>query len=152
MSIRAKIISGYVVALAMLVAVGTVAFVNVTRLIDTATWTAHTHEVLEAANRLEADLNFAETGARGYVISGDPFYLSEFSDQVTKARAELARIKDLTLAGLSLLGLRDCLFWYSRAWKESDSARTFTASTCCLRSTTSRAVIWPRSWVAAMTP
>ncbi len=96
MSIRAKIISGYVVALAMLVAVGGVAYYNVHRLITTAEWTAHTHEVLEAASHLESSLNFAETGARGYVIGGDPFYLKEFTDQAEEARRTLASIKTLT--------------------------------------------------------
>ncbi len=96
MSIRAKIISGYVVALVMLVAVGSVAYFSVNRLIASATWTAHTHEVLAAARHLESSLNFAETGARGYVIAGNPFYLDEFNSQVTEARTTLARIKTLT--------------------------------------------------------
>ena len=55
---------------------------------------------------------------------------------------------------------QDFRFWVTvtdvpgivRAWIEQESARTSTRSTCCRRSTTSRAVIWPRSWVAAMTP
>ena len=38
------------------------------------------------------------------------------------------------------------------AWQEQESARTSTRNTCCRRSTTSRVVIWRRSWIAAMTP
>jgi methyl-accepting chemotaxis protein len=96
MSIRAKIISGYVVALALLVAVGGVSFLNVSALIAADEWTEHTHEVLEAASHLESVLNFAETGARGYVIAGDEFYLTEYREQVAEARTTLASIETLT--------------------------------------------------------
>ncbi|MBT5535425.1 hypothetical protein HOK31_20325, partial [Candidatus Poribacteria bacterium] len=96
MSTRAKIIAGYAVALVIIAAIGVVAFLNVSNLIESARWTAHTHKVLEAASHLEASLNFAETGARGYVLSGDGFYRTEFNTQTVEARATLADIKDLT--------------------------------------------------------
>jgi CHASE3 domain sensor protein len=96
MSTRAKIISGYVVALAMLAAIGGVAFFEVRNLIESARWTAHTHEVLESVSSLEADLNFVETAARGYIISGDPFYLTEFNSQIETGRAILAQTRGLT--------------------------------------------------------
>ena len=73
-SVGTKIGGGFALALAILVVIGAVAYRSSTRLIETAERVAHTHIVLEDLQGLLSDLKDAETGERGYIITGEEAY------------------------------------------------------------------------------
>ncbi|HUY14647.1 MAG TPA: CHASE3 domain-containing protein [Terriglobia bacterium] len=85
-SIGRKIGSGFALALAALIVVGAVSYDSTTKLIDSADWVAHTHQVLDGLNALLSTLKDAETGQRGYVITGEVRYLQPY--QGTRAAVE----------------------------------------------------------------
>jgi methyl-accepting chemotaxis protein len=77
-SIGSKIGSGFALALAGLVLVGGVSYDSTTKLIDSADWVAHTHQVLNGLDEVLSTLKDAETGQRGYVITGEERYLEPY--------------------------------------------------------------------------
>lgn len=62
----------------VLVLLGGVTWWNTSRLIDAALWVEHTREVLTGLDSLLILLRDAESGQRGYVITGLPSYLEPY--------------------------------------------------------------------------
>jgi signal transduction histidine kinase/DNA-binding response OmpR family regulator/CHASE3 domain sensor protein len=59
-------------------------------------WVRHTYEVMEAQRRLQDDVQTAETGLRGYLISHDPVFQKGYQAYVVKAPTDLKAFRDLT--------------------------------------------------------
>ena len=59
-------------------------------------WVTHTHEVLTRLNSLLATLTDAETGERGYIITGDEHYLEPYEQALSRLAKQLQELKDLT--------------------------------------------------------
>src|SRR5882757_3030949 len=95
-----KIGSGFGLALAILLVIGVVTKLSTVKLTDTAAWVTHTHQVLEGVERLLSGLKDAETGQRGYILTGDEKYLEPYRaardviHQSTKTLRELTKDND----------------------------------------------------------
>src|ERR1700685_94845 len=94
-SIGKKIGSGFGLALIALAIVGAVSYDSTTKLIESAAWVRHTNETLKDLDELLSGLKDAETGQRGYVITGEARYLEPYRgaravvDQKQKSLREL---------------------------------------------------------------
>src|SRR5258707_9361644 len=90
-TIGTKIGGGFALALAALLIIGVVSYRSTTGLIETAGLVDHTHLVLENLEQLLSTMKDAETGQRGFVITGEERYLDPYntalgqSDQIVKA-------------------------------------------------------------------
>jgi methyl-accepting chemotaxis protein len=73
-----KIAAGFALSLVLLVIIGSVAYVSISKLTKTSQWVTHTHEVLEHVAGVLSALKDAETGQRGYVITGDEAFLEPY--------------------------------------------------------------------------
>jgi hypothetical protein len=73
-SIGTKIGSGFGLALAVLMVVSAVSYNSTTKLIDSAEWVRHTHEVINGLDEVVSAFKDAETGQRGYIITGEARY------------------------------------------------------------------------------
>jgi CHASE3 domain sensor protein len=73
-----KIIAGFAISFVLLAAIGAVAYRSIDALTNTSYAVAHTHQVLERLGRLVTELDNAETGQRGFVITGDEAYLAPY--------------------------------------------------------------------------
>ncbi len=73
-----KIAAGFAISLVLLVAIGTVAYASISKLTRTSQWVTHTHEVLEHIAGVLSLLKDAETGQRGFVITGDEAFLEPY--------------------------------------------------------------------------
>jgi methyl-accepting chemotaxis protein len=94
-NVGTKIAVGFGVALAIFVIVGAVAYRNVNDQTEAARWVVHTHEVKDELTALLASLQDAETGQRGFVITGVESYLEPYTrglPAVDLHRQELARL------------------------------------------------------------
>jgi len=96
MTIGVKIGLGYGLALAALAAVGGIAARGTSRLIETSHAVAHTHLVLEGVEGLLSALKDAETGQRGFLLTGRPQYLAPYRNAHDEALRILERLRDLT--------------------------------------------------------
>jgi PAS domain S-box-containing protein len=83
-----------VVAL-MLISAG-LGYWNIHRLNEKAGWTAHTHDAIEALENLVSTMKDAETGQRGYIITGQPDYLEPYHTAVATVQKEIEKLQRLT--------------------------------------------------------
>lgn len=59
-------------------------------------WVAHTWQVINAAERIMGSMKDAETGNRGYLLTGDPVYLAPYTQATHDLPDEFAQITALT--------------------------------------------------------
>jgi len=96
-SIGRKISFALAVSLLGLIVVATLAYSNIAKLTKTAQWVTHTHQVLEAREEILSLLKDAETGQRGFVITGEPRYLNPYNNAVTNLPRAISHLRELTI-------------------------------------------------------
>lgn len=70
---------------------------NVRQIATNVEWVSHTHEVLAKLEAALSSLKDAETGQRGYLLSGDPAYLDPYRAAVSRFPGQLAELQQLIL-------------------------------------------------------
>ncbi|MCL5035003.1 MAG: CHASE3 domain-containing protein [Bacteroidetes bacterium] len=95
-SVGTKIGGGFALALAILVVIGVMAYRSTTELIDAAQMKTHTYEVLKDLDGLLSTMENAETGQRGYIITGEKNYLQPYNAAISVIDPEIQRIRELT--------------------------------------------------------
>ena len=96
LSLERRIQIGFGIAVAIIVAVGAAALRSTEATVDSARWVAHTLEVRAELEAAFADLIEAETGVRGYVITGDTSYLAPYHSARTSLSSRLAGLRAQT--------------------------------------------------------
>jgi methyl-accepting chemotaxis protein len=96
-----KIGAGFGLALAILVVIGSVSYRNTATLTETADMVAHTHQVLEHLQAVLSDVKDAETGQRGYIITGAEKYLDPFHAGQGAISQDIKALRDLTRDNLN---------------------------------------------------
>ncbi len=66
------------------------------RLIENERWVSHTHEVLTEIEGTLSAIKDAETGQRGYLLTGDESYLDPYKTGIVEARQHLDSLHRLT--------------------------------------------------------
>ncbi|GAB4380915.1 MAG: hypothetical protein Kow00121_38200 [Elainellaceae cyanobacterium] len=79
-NIGTRIGGGFALGLAILTAIGIAAYQTTNNLIEGSRQERHTYEVIDKLNQLVAELVNAETGQRGYIITGEPSYLDPYKN------------------------------------------------------------------------
>ena len=59
-------------------------------------WVRHTYEVMESQRRIQDDIQTAETGMRGYLLSRDPAFQKGFQSYLDRIPGDLKTFRDLT--------------------------------------------------------
>ncbi len=96
MTVGKKIAAGYVVVLALQAVVGWFAYSTTSALIATGRASEHTHVVLEGLGGLLSLLADAETGQRGFVLTGENPYLEPYNSALSRLDAAERELKSLT--------------------------------------------------------
>lgn len=91
-----RIAAGFGVSFALLAIVGFISYRTVDALSGTSYVVARTHRVIERIAAVLNGLNDAETGQRGFVITGDDAYLEPYRDGVVSVPQTLEELKQLT--------------------------------------------------------
>ncbi|HUX20181.1 MAG TPA: CHASE3 domain-containing protein, partial [Spirochaetia bacterium] len=95
-SIGVKIGGAFAVPLALLAGIGLLSFVTATGLIDAANWVTHTYQVIDGIDGLVQAMTDAETGQRGYLITGTQSYLQPYNSGTESVGGYLKELRDLT--------------------------------------------------------
>ena len=95
-TIGIKIGLGYLLALLMFLTIGIVSYITLVRLDESRTWVDHTNEVLVKIQEIDVHLVNAETGQRGFLITGAEKYLEPYNAAVETLRQDIATIRTLT--------------------------------------------------------
>jgi CHASE3 domain sensor protein len=91
-----KIAAGFALAFLMLAGIGIVAYRGINSLANTSRLVTHTHEVLEHIANVLSLVQDAETGQRGYIITGDEAFLDPYQTGTASVRSVVKELRQLT--------------------------------------------------------
>ena len=94
--IKYRLIAAFAVPLLVLCVVGAVAYRSTTTLEDNSGKVSHTYQVIEALDAVTSTLKDAETGQRGYLITGEDRYLAPYQSAKQAIEATITAVADLT--------------------------------------------------------
>src|SRR5215510_1761179 len=95
-TIEKKIMAGAGLVLAILLINALVSYRVTRRLIDNEGLVAHTHEVLTELVDVMSTMDDAETGERGYLLTGEKSYLEPYQSAVGAIHARVDKLVQLT--------------------------------------------------------
>jgi signal transduction histidine kinase len=95
-SVENKIKIGVGIVLAALIANAALSYRATRILINNDRWVSHTHQVLTALEVVLSTLKDAETGERGFIITGSNEYLEPYRSAVRRIDDDLQTLKELT--------------------------------------------------------
>ena len=91
-SLRKKIAAAFGSALLVLI-VGGVSLVSVRQLVKANSLVERTHETIRLLSSVASEMVNAETGQRGYIITGDTAYLYPYTDSRQRVRKHLSALR-----------------------------------------------------------
>ena len=91
-----KVWFGFALAFVLLLIIGVVAYRGVSAMIETSYRVTHTHEVIEHINKLMSLVKDAETGQRGFVITGDEAFLQPHEEALPAIESIKGELRHLT--------------------------------------------------------
>src|SRR5690349_14858032 len=96
MDFKTKIILGFGAALLVLMCVAIFSYQSL--IIDETdrAWVTHTYQVMEKLDSVLADLTTAETGERGFIITGEAQYLEEHAKGASQIEQDFRELRSLT--------------------------------------------------------
>jgi signal transduction histidine kinase len=95
LTLAEKVAGSFVVGVVYLAVIGAVAYSSVNRFGETAKRAERTHVVLRTLEEMLSLVTGAETGSRGFVITGDPRHLEPFRDAEMDAVSRLRSLETL---------------------------------------------------------
>jgi CheY-like chemotaxis protein/CHASE3 domain sensor protein/putative methionine-R-sulfoxide reductase with GAF domain len=96
MTLSQKILTGFIACTIILIGVAIFSFRNNEKFIESNLWVNHTHQVLYEFDQVLPLSIDAETGIRGFVITGNEIFLQPYYDAKEKIDGHLYKIKNLT--------------------------------------------------------
>ncbi len=96
LSISARIVSGFALALAMLLTLGIGSYRHLSSLHDDLDWVQHSYQVLEQTERLTGQLHEAQSLARGFALAPDAGIRSRFDAVVSAMSGTVRELRGLT--------------------------------------------------------
>ncbi len=98
---RSPLTRGQTIALGLLVAAlltdAALTLHHIREVAVSVQWVSHTHEVLGQLEGVVSTLKDAETGQRGYLLTGERAHLEPYEQAVARLRGQLERLRQLTI-------------------------------------------------------
>ncbi|AVH70402.1 response regulator [Nostoc sp. 'Lobaria pulmonaria (5183) cyanobiont'] len=96
LKIGTKIGASFALSLATLATIGLISYQSTNQLIETSSKETHTYKVLSQLEDLNLQLTNAETGQRGYVLTGEQRYLEPYNAAIQVLDQKLKVLQNLT--------------------------------------------------------
>jgi len=87
---------GIAITMFIFALIGTISYVNIALIIENDRWTEHTHEVLNKIDKIFQNVTDAETGQRGFLLTGEENYLEPYTVAVKDVDESIEEVKKLT--------------------------------------------------------
>lgn len=97
LKIGTKIGAAFALGLLMLTLMGLICYLSTNELISTSRKENHTYLVLSKIEDLNSKLQSAETGQRGYIITGENIYLQPYESALPVLKQRISELRNLTL-------------------------------------------------------
>jgi len=95
-NIEKKIALAFALVLAVLVTISVVSYRNATKMIENYRRVTHTQDVLVALDETQSAIADAETGQRGYILTGKEIFLEPYTAALKEIDSDLERLRRLT--------------------------------------------------------
>ncbi len=92
------IVVGFAVVLVGVAVLGITSYVNTQRLIESNRQLTHTYETIEDLEDIQLALGDAEAGQRGYILTGQEYYLQPYHQAVSLIQERLGKLTELSEA------------------------------------------------------
>ncbi|HCF30686.1 MAG TPA: hypothetical protein DEV81_26620, partial [Cyanobacteria bacterium UBA11049] len=92
-----KIVTGFGLTSTILVLVGWNSYRSVTNLVETSNQAAQTQKIILSLENVLSQMKDAETGQRGYIITGEERYLQPYEDAVTDISQKIKDLRQLNV-------------------------------------------------------
>jgi signal transduction histidine kinase len=96
MTFKSKTIAGFGMALVVLICVCVLSYRSMVQNAKDRAWVTHTHVVVESLDTVLTDLLDAETGQRGYAITGDESYLVPYRNSLEHVTQDVRTVREQT--------------------------------------------------------
>jgi CheY-like chemotaxis protein/CHASE3 domain sensor protein/putative methionine-R-sulfoxide reductase with GAF domain len=96
LKIGTKIGSGFALGLAIFSVIGFIAYRGTHQLVETAREETHTYQVLSGLDEILSLAKDAETGQRGYILTGEPRYLEPYQSAIKRLGQKTKDVRELT--------------------------------------------------------
>jgi len=97
MTFKNKVIAGFGTALAILILVAVLSYRSMVQSDEDRQWVTHTHLVMEKLDAVLTNMLDIETGARGYILTGEASYLEPYNNAFDRVRQNLKDVRELTV-------------------------------------------------------
>src|ERR1700688_1471373 len=97
MTFKNKVAAGFGTALAILILVGVLSYRSMVQSDEDRQWVTHTHLVKEKLDAVLTNMLDVETGARGYILTGEGSYLEPYNHALDQVRQNLKDVRELTV-------------------------------------------------------
>ncbi len=97
LKIGTKIGTGFAVSLTILLSIGFISYQGTNELIAASRKEKDTYQILNQLEALGSQLVYAETGQRGYIITGEKRYLEPYNNAVKVLNKTLAQLEELAV-------------------------------------------------------
>ena len=94
--IGTKIAASFTLGLAIFSVIAALSYQGIQRLIDASEREAHTYDVLVQLKLLDGEFKGAESGNRGYLLSGEAAYLEPYDQAIVRLNQVLRTLRELT--------------------------------------------------------
>jgi PAS domain S-box-containing protein len=95
-SLTSQITAGIAMALALLILNAATSYRNTLKLVENERWVSHTHQVLTEIEATLSTLKDAETGQRGYLLTGEERYLEPYHSALDRINEQVVGLQQLT--------------------------------------------------------
>jgi methyl-accepting chemotaxis protein len=95
-TVKRILVAGFGTAAITLLVVMAVSYRNANRVIDNDAWVTHTYQVRTALADLLSEMKDAETGQRGYIITGEDSYLAPYESALSQIKSTFDDVRMLT--------------------------------------------------------
>ena len=96
MTFKSKTIAGFGTAVFIMVLVCVASYRSLVRSSTDRQWVTHTHQVIETLDAVQGNITDAETGQRGYLLTGEQPYLDPYKNALDHVHQNLRELRDLT--------------------------------------------------------
>ncbi|MEG3858614.1 sensor histidine kinase [Microcoleus sp. herbarium12] len=94
-SLHSQITAGIGIALGLLIFNAATSYRNTLKLVENEAWVSHTHRVLTELEATLSTVKDAETGQRGYLLTGEERYLEPYHSAIARVNVQVARLQQL---------------------------------------------------------
>jgi len=96
-SLNRNLLIGFSISLLILILSSAASFISIRSLLRSSAEVAHTNEVVQHLDQTISDMKDAETGQRGYLLTGKEIFLDPYNGALDKVKAHISALKELTI-------------------------------------------------------